>query len=156
MAKFVDAVEVILRHEGGYVNNPSDPGGETNFGISKRSYPKLDIKNLTRERAMEIYLHDFWTPGRYALIESQDVATKVFDMAVNMGPRRAHFITQKALRDLGHKLAQDGIMGDPTIEAINKELEARMLQGLRQGAKDFYLALNKPEFENGWLRRALS
>src|SRR5690606_28008981 len=53
--RFRRAVEVVLKHEGGYVNNPSDPGGETKYGISKRSYPELDIANLTQEDAIAIY-----------------------------------------------------------------------------------------------------
>ncbi len=58
--KFNKAVRIILAHEGGYVNHPADPGGETNMGISKRSYPDLDIKNLTVAMAKEIYFRDFW------------------------------------------------------------------------------------------------
>ena len=48
---FADALDLVLRHEGGYVNSPKDPGGETNFGISKKSYPYLDIKKLTKTDA---------------------------------------------------------------------------------------------------------
>ena len=51
---FEEAVKSVLKHEGGYVNDPKDPGGETNFGISKRAFPDLDIKNLTEEDAIEI------------------------------------------------------------------------------------------------------
>lgn len=61
MAAFFDkAIPTILRNEGGYVNNPTDPGGETNFGISKRSFPDVDIKNLTQEKAVAIYRSSFW------------------------------------------------------------------------------------------------
>lgn len=84
--KFDKAIKVVLAHEGGYVNDPNDLGGETNFGISKRSYPTVDIKNLTREQAVEIYRGDWWERYRYGDIEDLDVATKVFDLAVNMGP----------------------------------------------------------------------
>ncbi|MBI5843910.1 MAG: hypothetical protein HZB23_04475 [Deltaproteobacteria bacterium] len=48
-----------MAHEGGYVNDPADPGGETRFGISRRAYPNEDIKALTRERAAEIYYRDY-------------------------------------------------------------------------------------------------
>jgi lysozyme family protein len=60
-SEFLTAVERVLADEGGYVCNPSDPGGETNFGITKRSYPDLDIKGLTREDAIAIYWRDWWT-----------------------------------------------------------------------------------------------
>lgn len=58
--KFEEAVEFVLAYEGGYVNDPNDPGGETNFGISKRAYPNVDIKNLTREDVIDIYRRDYW------------------------------------------------------------------------------------------------
>ncbi len=57
--KFAVALEKVLAHENGYVNDPDDPGGETKFGISKRSYANLNIKDLTREQAAEIYYRDF-------------------------------------------------------------------------------------------------
>ena len=82
MARFDMSIETILKHEGGYVNDPDDPGGETNFGISKRQYLKIDIASLTIEQAKMLYRQDYW---KYDEIISQPVATKVFDMAVNMG-----------------------------------------------------------------------
>ena len=57
---FNQAFKTLIGHEGGYVDDPEDPGGETNFGISKRSYPQEDIPNMTLERATEIYQRDFW------------------------------------------------------------------------------------------------
>lgn len=57
---FEKAVAFVLRHEGGYTNDNRDPGGETKFGISKRAYPSLDIKNLTEEQAKVIYRRDYW------------------------------------------------------------------------------------------------
>ena len=54
--EFSDAVKIVLKHEGGYVDDPVDPGGETKYGISKKAYPFLDIKNLTIKQASDIYL----------------------------------------------------------------------------------------------------
>jgi lysozyme family protein len=77
----------IIGHEGGYVNHPTDPGGETNWGISKRSYPHVDIKNLTREQALEIYREDYWD---YIPEDLPDVVRWfAFDCAVNHGLGRA-------------------------------------------------------------------
>lgn len=59
---FSIAVAQVLKWEGGYVNDPRDPGGETNFGIAKRSHPDVDIGSLTREGAIAIYLKEYWTP----------------------------------------------------------------------------------------------
>ena len=60
MTNFQQAIQFVLKHEGGYVCNPNDPGGETNYGISKQEYPDLDIKNLTVANAMDIYQRDYW------------------------------------------------------------------------------------------------
>lgn len=57
---FSEMIDVVLKFEGGYVNDPKDPGGETNFGISKRQYPNLDIKNLTKDQAKQIYFRDYY------------------------------------------------------------------------------------------------
>ena len=60
MIPFQAAVKFVLQKEGGYVNSPNDPGGETNMGISKKQYPEEDIKNLTLARAIELYKSDYW------------------------------------------------------------------------------------------------
>lgn len=85
---FTTAVEFTLKWEGGYTDNPSDPGGETNYGISKRSYPNLNIKNLTREQAISIYKKDYWDKcGCNNIPYPLDII--VFDTAVNCGIQRA-------------------------------------------------------------------
>ena len=63
MSKFDACLAFTLSWEGGYVNNPADPGGETKYGISKRAYPKLDIANLTLEQARDIYYRDYYRAG---------------------------------------------------------------------------------------------
>jgi len=85
---FDQAVEFTLRWEGGYENDPDDPGGETNWGISKRAYPNLDIKNLTKEQAIVIYESDYWIPSGCSLWE-WPLNLIVFDTAVNCGVHRA-------------------------------------------------------------------
>lgn len=85
MADFTKAIQKIIASEGGYVNDPNDPGGETKFGISKRSYPNEDIKNLTIERAREIYKRDFWDKIGGDQIKDQAIADLLVDSAVNEG-----------------------------------------------------------------------
>lgn len=81
-------VAFVLSREGGYVNDPKDPGGETRWGIAKRSHPTVDIKNLTREKAIEIYRAEYWRPsGADELAEP--LALIVFDSAVNCGVTQA-------------------------------------------------------------------
>lgn len=101
---FSEAFDRLIGHEGGYSNRSAadDPGGETNWGISKRSYPNVDIKNLTRDGAKAIYLRDFWTPidqGTHPAIMYQ-----VFDFAVNAGINTAIRKLQSAIgvADDGH------------------------------------------------------
>jgi hypothetical protein len=85
---FDDDVGFILAREGGYVFDAADPGGETNMGISKAAYPNEDIKNLTRERAVELYQRDYWNKAGCDGLE-EPLALVVFDTAVNMGTSRA-------------------------------------------------------------------
>lgn len=110
---FEDAVKLILKHEGGYVFDEADPGGETNFGISKASYPHLDIKELTIEQAIEIYKNDFW--DKYQ-VESLPALLRLtfFDCCVNQGPTW----TIKSLQ-LMLMVEDDGVLGPKTISAMS-------------------------------------
>lgn len=158
--RFLKAVTVVLAHEGGYVNDPNDLGGETNFGISKRSYPNIDIKNLTREQAMKIYHRDWWAKHKYGEIENLDVATKVFDLSVNMGPGTAHRLLQRAVNWVsGSGLVEDGVLGPLTMRATNQTDPQKIVETLRfMAAKRYYeLAKARPAnrgFLLGWLNRA--
>lgn len=81
---FDELVEFIFLKEGGYVNDPNDPGRETKYGISKRAYPNEDIKNMTKERAREIYRRDYWNKLNLDEVEFP-MNLIMFDTAVNMG-----------------------------------------------------------------------
>lgn len=104
----------IIGVEGGYVNSPNDPGGETKYGISKRSYPHLDIKNLTLTQAYQIYWDDFWT--RMACDHMPIGLDRfVFDFAVNSGTPTVARKLQMAVGTLA-----DGKVGPKTIAAIQR------------------------------------
>lgn len=159
--RFFQAVEVVLAHEGGYVNDPRDPGGETKYGISKRSYPHLDIANLTREDAIAIYYRDWWQRYGYGRLQDEAIATKLLDMAVNMGPATAHRLLQEVLVFLGYDIAVDGIIGPQTVGATNKADPKRLLQLLRWRAAEHYYRIaaqrtQSQAFLMGWLKRAYS
>ena len=96
-ATFLKAVNRVLADEGGYVLNSSDPGGETNWGISKRSYPALNIKTLSRDDAIAIYFRDWWQAQRYAALTDM-VGAKVFDISVLTGRKEAVVVFQRALQ----------------------------------------------------------
>lgn len=110
---FDKAFELLMVNEGGYVNDPNDPGGETKYGICKRSYPEVDIKNLTQDNAKEIYKRDYWLKCKCdSLPEALSIA--VFDFAVNSGNVCAMIHLQKALG-----ITVDGIIGPETINAAH-------------------------------------
>lgn len=104
-------ISLIIELEGGYVNDPLDPGGETNYGISKRAYPSVDIKGLTPASASQIYYQDYWLPA-HAHELPQPLDLFVFDCAVNQGV----FAAVTILQDLC-KVGVDGVMGPATIAA---------------------------------------
>jgi lysozyme family protein len=153
MSKFEDAIEFVLANEGGLVNDPHDPGGLTNFGISQSRYPNINIRDLTREQAMDIYMQDYW---HYDGINSQRVATKLLDAVVNMGPVQAVRLLQLSLGaiEVGPVVA-DGIAGSATVEAINAADPDRLVDEYKARLVKFYCELDKPQFLLGWLRRAV-
>lgn len=149
MADPAPAIQLVLKHEGGYVNDPVDPGGETNFGISKRSYPNEDIKNMTPERATEIYQRDYW---RFDAIQNQRLANCVMDSAVNQGLGAAIRMLQRAA---GVQPA-DGKWGPQTSAACNNATleEFQTQRHLRYVAT---IAANPAEYKYlaNWTRRTL-
>ncbi len=161
-AAFLTAMNALLSDEGGYVNNPSDPGGETKFGISKRSYPHLDISTLTRDAAIAIYFRDFW--DRYRFAELPDpIAIKIFNLSVNLGPAPAFQILQRAQRACGHRVADDGVLGQLTIDvahSLNLRDEGfAVMAAIRSEAASLYRRLAMQNYRNqtfikGWLDRA--
>lgn len=94
--KFLKAFKLVLKHEGGYSNNPYDPGLETKYGISKKSYPHVDVKNITTQDAEELYFK-LWQKFRYEEIGNEKIAVKIFDISVNIGQYFAVKIAQKTL-----------------------------------------------------------
>lgn len=109
---FDEAFDKLINHEGGYVNNPRDPGGETKYGISKRQYPQEDIKNLTLTRAKAIYAKDYWAGVGCDLVP-EGLKFDLFDTAVNSGPGRAVKLLQQTVGQ-----AQDGVLGPLTLQAL--------------------------------------
>lgn len=154
MADFNQAVKLTLGWEGGYVNDPSDPGGETNFGIAKRNHPNVDIRNLTVDGAIQIYQAEYWN-SLYEQIFSQTVANKLFDMGVNMGVGTAVKLLQRTLG-----VGQDGAFGPRTLLATNQEADALLAPYKSILAQHYQeIAARNPaeaKFLNGWLHRVSS
>ena len=142
------AFDRLIGHEGGYSNNPKDPGGETNWGISKRSYPHLNIKTLTRGEAREIYRADFWKRVNADKLPD-GVAFQLFDFAVNSGIETAVRYLQRAVG-----VADDGHWGAVSQKAADATSETDMIMLLNAERLDFMTRLkNWPDAGKGWARR---
>jgi len=171
-SEFLKALAFSLKWEvgdfknGGYTNHPADPGGETKWGISKRSYPDLDIANLTLDQAREIYFNDYWQAAgnqeSYCSEMPWPLSLVHFDCTVNVGNRktakdgtvvlhrRANMILQRALG-----VDDDGYPGPVTYKAIAECEPLRIaLKAITQ--RDFYystLGSWAHDFMRGWLKR---
>lgn len=160
---FLSAVAIVLAHEGGLVDNPADPGGITNFGISLASYPDLGadgIRNLTRDDAIAIYWRDWWQRYDYEALLGP-IGAKVFDGAATMGNAAAVICLQRALRAAGQSIADDGVLGPETIGAMQGPPPAVIMAALRSELAAHYrlVAEARPQeavFLTGWLNRAYS
>lgn len=144
---FDQAFDLLIGNEGGYSNNSKDPGGETNWGISKRSYPDLDIANLTRDQAKAIYLRDFWVQSGAEQLPA--VGFDLFDMAVNSGAARAVRTLQDAVGT-----PMDGVLGPRTIAAASA-LDPTILRIRFNACRLIFMTHlpNWPDSGKGWARR---
>ena len=152
MADFNQAVTLTLKHEGGFVNNPADPGGATNMGITQRDLPGIDIRSLTADVAMAYYRREFWL-SYYNQIDSQAVANKLFDMGVLFGLTEAIMLLQLIL-----SIHADGSFGPFTLSSVNAQDPTSLLGLFKQ--KLYYHAQKvvqaKPQeaqFFQGWVNR---
>ena len=154
--KFSEALEVILHHEGGYVNHPKDPGGETNLGVTKRVYEEFggekEMKDLTKEDVEPIYKKNYWDRVKGDdLPEGLDLC--IFDFAVNAGPGRAAKFIQRLV---GTTI--DGGIGPNTLKCIddyvNKSSVAETIEKYQSMRQEYYEGLSTFEtFGRGWTRR---
>ena len=149
MMGFDTAFDRLIGNEGGYCFVEGDPGGETNWGISKRSYPGLEIKSITREDARAIYRRDFWDRAHMDEYD-QAIAFQVFDIAVNSGIETAVRMLQRAAG-----VADDGYIGPVTVAAVKAKSVTDMLMLIIAERLDFWSKLTTwAQFGKGWARRA--
>jgi len=149
-----------LGHEGGYTNDPRDPGNwtggkvgvgkllGTKFGIAANTFPDLDIKNLTAEHARKIYKDLYWDKVKGDELPA-GIDWAVFDYAINSGPFRAIVGLQRALG-----VADDGKLGPVTLEAIRKANPRRVVNALCDERLKLMKSLRHwPTYKKGWTRR---
>ena len=140
------AFDRLLGHEGGYSDDPKDPGGETNWGVSKRAYPNVDIKGLTKQGAMQIYLKDYWEPLGPA---HPAVKFQVFDFAVNGGLMTGLRKLQSAVG-----VADDGHWGPHSAEALASMEVNDVLLRFNKERLRYYTSLRQwPVYGKGWTNR---
>lgn len=138
-----------MDNEGGYVDNPLDPGKATKWGVSKRSYPNVNIATLSREAAKVIYLADFWNRGSMDQYDGA-ISFQVFDAAVNHGIETAIRMLQRAAG-----VADDGHIGPLSIAAIKAKGITDMLMLFLAERIEFWTRLSTwATFGKGWARRA--
>lgn len=146
--RFADFINRILSHEGGYVNDPRDPGGETQWGISKRTYPTVNIKTLTRDQAIALYKRDFWDASKSASLPPS-VGFQLLDAAVNSGIGQATRWLQRAAR-----VADDGRIGPATLDAIKAADPNDLVLRFLAERLEFMTGLKTwSTFGKGWARR---
>ncbi|MCK9008510.1 glycoside hydrolase family 108 protein [Haemophilus influenzae] len=149
---FKQIFDRLIGHEGGYVDDPRDPGGETNWGVTKRTAQANGytgaMKTMTRQQAYEIYRRAFWLC--YNCEQMPDaVAYQFFDAAVNHGFGNASRMLQRAVN-----VADDGIIGNMTIAAIKKMAISDVIMRLNAERLEFYCKLGTfATFGKGWVRR---
>ena len=153
MPDFESAVSYVLANEGINSNDPADKGGRTRFGITEHEAAAhgLDVVTLTLDQAKAIYRKDYWC---FDAIADRRVATKLLDMAINMGVGTAIRLAQTAV---GVKV--DGVLGPATITAINGTSPETMLANLVEASVRRYIEIvlrdrSQLVFLRGWANRA--
>jgi len=148
MTAFDQAFEIVIGHEGGYSNNSADPGGETKYGISARSYPNVNIGALTLDGAKAIYQRDYWSRSGCDLCDP-GLALIVFDAAVNNGVGQAVRWLQAAVGVTAH-----GVIGPATKAAIAGTNAQEALVALHAARINMMAGLSTwATFGRGWSRR---
>lgn len=150
---FDQAFERLIGHEGGHVSakkarRDRDPGGETKFGISKRSYPGEGIAGLTLDRARQIYRRDYWGPAGCDALPAA-LRFQVFDAAVNSGVKTAARWVQRAVGE-----TEDGVIGPRTLQAVQSMPAPRLVARFNAVRLVAMTKMkNWPQASRGWARR---
>lgn len=162
--KFTDALHHVLKREGGYSNDPADPGGETNYGITRRVYegwradhklPLQSVKLITPDEIASIYDTRYWDAVQGDTLNAYDggVALQVFDMSVNAGVKQAILCLQRVLG-----VKEDGQLGPMTLGALKAKAATEVRVLYADERERFYRSLvaRRPalqKFLAGWLKR---
>lgn len=151
---FKECLDLVLKSEGGWVNNPNDPGGETNLGVTKRvweeyvGHPVESLKKLTKEDVAPLYELKYWRPC-YGEVLPRGLDFVIFSMAVNAGPGRAVKLFQSVIG-----CVPDGVIGPRTRRLISDSNSATLISKFSEARREYYRTLKTfPIFGKGWLSR---
>ena len=156
MSNYNECLKIILMHEGGYVNHPKDPGGETNLGVTKRVYEEFggtkDMKDLTVEDVAPIYKKGYWDKMKGDELPS-GLDLCVFDFGVNAGPGRAAKYLQTMIGTIA-----DGGIGPNTLAKVAEYVEehglVKAIENYQDARQSYYEKLSTFDtFGRGWTRR---
>jgi lysozyme family protein len=158
MTAFDHALKIILKHEGGYVNHPRDPGGETNLGVTKRVWQtwvgrtNVDMRTLTPAKVAPLYKAQYWDKVRGDDFPPA-LSLVLFDFGVNAGVSRAAKMLQRIVGAVA-----DGQIGRGTRQAVQLYVTAhglaKLVEAYSEARRDYYRALSTFDtFGRGWLRR---
>jgi lysozyme family protein len=173
--RFEKAMQVVLQHEGGATNDKDDPGGATQWGVSLRFLKQIgydvdkdgdvdadDIFKLTRTDADKIYLKHFWDKYNFDDIQQLDIAIKLFDTCVNIGPIPTYKLIRATFNEiLEEKVPASGPIDLDILYMLNMVYSDVFLEEFRKQQADHYLKIIKAnpklaKYKNGWLKRAAS
>jgi len=151
---FKECLDLVLKSEGGWVNNPADPGGETNLGVTKRvweeyvGHPVESLKKLNKEDVAPMYEQKYWRPC-YGEVLPRGLDFVVFSMGVNAGTGRSVKLLQSAIG-----CVPDGVIGPATRGLISASNSATLINKFSEARREYYRSLKTfPIFGKGWLSR---
>ena len=153
-SNFQECLDLVLKSEGGWVNNPADPGGETNLGVTKRVWEEYvghavkTMKNLTKDDVAPMYELKYWRPC-YCEVLPRGLDFVIFSMGVNAGPGRSVKLLQQSIG-----CVPDGVIGPRTRELISASNSANLIAKFSETRREYYRSLKTfPIFGKGWLSR---
>lgn len=155
-SSFEEALKFVLHHEGGWSDDPRDPGGATMKGVTigvykeylGRDVSKDELKNIPQEHLLNIYKTRYWDKAKCDELKA-GVDLSVFDLAVNGGTGRAAKILQRCVG-----ATEDGVIGPKTMALVNSIPAKELIILFAEERRNFYKGLKAFEhFGRGWLRR---
>jgi len=154
MNDFKECLDLVLKSEGGWVNNPKDPGGETNLGVTKAvweewvGHPVATMKNLTKDDVAPLYEQKYWRPC-YGEVLPRGLDFLCFSFGINAGSGRSVKLLQQSLG-----LVSDGVIGSKVMQKLRESNIADVIKSFSESRREYYKSLkNFPIFGKGWISR---